>query len=219
MDALVDQLDTKKRECVATRNLAEAKRVVIERYKVNIRRDRCRQMLECCQRILEQIEDYDGMKSTVEVLAEAKSTFRHVNMEEVSNKVGDFQDVFANFSGDIRNAQLAMSDISFGEDSNLSDAELKRELDELLSMEEEETAAVNGSAAVASRRPAPPATSTVGGEVAGTAIGPVQNMSAAPPDGHVPGPSDEKHGGPEHGQNTTPPLLQAYKDTGLFEVV
>lgn len=56
-------------------------------------------------------------------------------MDEVSIKVGEFQDVFSEFSSEVNNAQMSLSDINTAADFGVSDADLKRELDELLEMD------------------------------------------------------------------------------------
>lgn len=123
------ELDLKKMNYVASKNIPMAKKTVVERHKVNLRKIRCEQLKDCCDRYLESINEFDSVKETVGALNEAKTTFKHINIEDIGLKVGEISDVVADFRAELSQTQNALSDMGGG--MEISDQELKAELDAL----------------------------------------------------------------------------------------
>ena len=132
LDQHIHDLDIQKMNYVSQKKIAMAKKTVLERHKVMSRKTRCEQLKECCDRYLESISEFDVVRDTVGALNEAKSTFKHINIERIGMKVGEISDVVSDFRTELENTQAAIGDMNGGKD--ISDEELKAELDELDSL-------------------------------------------------------------------------------------
>ena len=127
----IHDLDLRKLTYVSQKKISLAKKVVLERHKVFLRKTRCEQLKDCCDRYLESITEFDIVNDTVGALNEAKTTFKHINIEQIGMKVGEISDVVADFRAELTQTQNAIGDMH---GTDITDEELKAELDSLDSL-------------------------------------------------------------------------------------
>ena len=128
LEKAIRDLDAQKAMHIRSKNIPMAKKAIIERHKVMLRKNRCEQLKDCCDKYLESISEFDIVKDTVGALNEAKTTFRHINIESIGAKVGEIGNVVADFRAELNQTQDALSDMNW---TDITDAELKDELDAL----------------------------------------------------------------------------------------
>lgn len=126
----VRDLSSQKETYIQQKNVSQAKKKIIEIHKVNLRKNRCEQLKDCCDRYLESINEFGIVQDTVGALNEAKTTFKHIGIERIGMKVGEISDVVSDFRTELENTQSAIGNMDSG-GNEISDEELKAELDSL----------------------------------------------------------------------------------------